>query len=87
MKPSLGAKLLATVAAVSLAAACGSDGGSSDSKNQAPAGKVELSFWSWAPNIDKVVDAWNTANPNIHVTLSKQAGGGDIVTKLLTAAK
>jgi multiple sugar transport system substrate-binding protein len=33
------------------------------------------------------VDAWNAANPDIQVTLSRQAGGADIVTKVLTANK
>jgi multiple sugar transport system substrate-binding protein len=87
MKPSLAAKLLATLAAVGLAAACTSGGDVPENGSSAPDGKVEVSFWSWAPNIDKVVDAWNGANPDIQVKLSKQAGGGDIVTKLLTAAK
>src|SRR5690348_13219024 len=77
------AKLLVAVLAVALTAACTSD----SPEEPKPAGEAELSFWSWAPNIDKTVDAWNAANPDIHVTLSKQAGGGDIVTKLLTAAK
>ena len=81
----ISAKFLAVILAAGLGAACSSDSGE-DSTAQ-PGGKVELSFWSWAPNIEKTVDAWNAANPDIHVTLSKQAGGGDIVTKLLTAAK
>ena len=87
MKPSkFGAGLVAAVLAAGLAAGCTGD--SDDGGTTAePTGKVELSFWSWAPNIEKTVDAWNAANPNIHVTLSKQAGGGDIITKLLTAAK
>ena len=37
--------------------------------------------------LNTLLDEWNAANPDIHVTLSKQAGGGDIVTKMLTAAK
>jgi len=87
MRAKFGAKLLAVVLAAGLsAAACSSDSGDTDQTAQ-PGGKVDLSFWSWAPNIDKTVDAWNAANPDIHVTLSKQAGGGDIVTKLLTASK
>ena len=85
MRATLGAKLLAVVLVAGLSAACTSDSGEEPAAQ--PGGKVELSFWSWAPNIDKTVDAWNAANPDIHVTLSKQAGGGDIITKLLTAAK
>ncbi|WP_249714475.1 ABC transporter substrate-binding protein [Rhizomonospora bruguierae] len=92
MRLSLGTRLLAftltTAVATALATAgCTAKSADDDGAAAEPTGKVELSFWSWAPNIDKAVDAWNAANPNIHVTLSKQAGGGDIVTKLLTAAK
>jgi multiple sugar transport system substrate-binding protein len=87
MKRSMGAKVLAIVLAAGLTAACSSDGDSDGGGEAAPTGKVALTFWSWTPNIDKAVTAWNAANPNIQVTLSKQAGGGDIVTKLLTAAK
>jgi multiple sugar transport system substrate-binding protein len=50
-------------------------------------GKVELTYWSWAPNMDKVVDGWNAAHPDIHVTVNKQDGGDPAVTKLLTAIK
>ena len=34
----------------------------------APAEPVRLSFWSWVPNIDKVVAAWNAAHPDVQVT-------------------
>lgn len=84
MKRSLGARLLAVTLGVSLVAACGSgDDGDTETDN----GKAELSFWSWVPNIEKVVDKWNADNPDIQIKLSKQAGGGDIVTKVLTANK
>jgi multiple sugar transport system substrate-binding protein len=82
----ISAALLALTLAAGLTACSGDDAGD-DPPAAEPTGKVELSFWSWAPNIEKTVDAWNAANPNIQVKLSKQAGGGDIVTKLLTAAK
>jgi multiple sugar transport system substrate-binding protein len=65
-------------------AACSSD----DKKaNAGTAGKVELTFWSWVPGIDKVVAQWNSAHPDIHVTVSKQAQGDEEVTKVLTADK
>ena len=48
---------------------------------------MELTYWAWAPNMDKVVDIWNKKNPNIHVTVNKQDGGDPAVTKLLTAVK
>ncbi|MFC6017368.1 ABC transporter substrate-binding protein [Plantactinospora solaniradicis] len=84
MTRSLGAKVLALVLGASLVAACTSN---SDDEPEEPTGPVELTFWSWAPNIEKLVDRWNADNPDMKVTLSKQAGGADIVTKLLTAAK
>ncbi|MBF9129846.1 extracellular solute-binding protein [Plantactinospora sp. S1510] len=84
MSRSLGAKVLALVVGASLVAACTSN---SDDEPEEPTGPVELTFWSWAPNMEKLVDRWNADNPGTKVTLSKQAGGADIVTKLLTAAK
>ncbi|GAA1805333.1 extracellular solute-binding protein [Luedemannella flava] len=67
------------------AAACnsGGDNGGGTKTDE----KVELTFWTWVPNIDKVVEKWNSTHPNIHVTASKQAQGDEEVTKLLTAAK
>jgi multiple sugar transport system substrate-binding protein len=67
-----------------MVAACSSGGGD---KSTSSGGKVELSFWSWVPNLDKVVDLWNSSHPDIHVTASKQAQGDEQVTKLLTANK
>ena len=70
------------MAATALLAACSSGG---DPAN--PDEKVDLTFWTWVPNIDKVVAKWNAANPNIQVTASNQAQGDELVTKLLTAAQ
>ncbi|MEV4135607.1 extracellular solute-binding protein [Dactylosporangium sp. NPDC049742] len=76
---------VATASALLLTSACGS---SDDGTPQNTAtGKVELTFWSWVPGIDKVVAQWNAANPDIHVTVSKQAQGDEEVTKVLTANK
>ncbi|MET3804663.1 multiple sugar transport system substrate-binding protein [Nakamurella sp. UYEF19] len=75
-------------AAQSSAPGAASSGASSPA---APAGgtgaKVDLNFWSWAPNVDKVVAMWNAKNPDIQVTVNKQDGGDPAVTKLLTAIK
>ena len=83
MRSNVRALLLATTAGILvLAAACTSGGsGTTTSEN------VELTFWSWVPGIDKVVDQWNAAHPNIHVSVSKQAQGDEEVTKVLTADK
>jgi multiple sugar transport system substrate-binding protein len=48
---------------------------------------VKLTYWAWAPNMDKVAAIWNKKNPDITVTVSKQASGGEIVAKLITAKK
>ena len=70
-------------AAIVLAAGCSS---SDDSEGDA-GGKVALTYWSWAPNMDKVVAGWNAAHPDIQVTVNKQDGGDAAVVKLLTAIK
>ncbi len=65
-----------TVAACALAVAltaagCGSSddtGAAAPGSDCAPSGgKVELTFWSWLPGIDKAVAAWNARNPDIQV--------------------
>src|SRR5215470_4670705 len=81
-------RILSTTAAlltgVMLLAACNSG---SNNGTPPPEEKVDLTFWTWVPNIDKAVAKWNAANPNIHVTASNQAQGDELVTKLLTATK
>ncbi|MFD6091237.1 extracellular solute-binding protein [Oerskovia sp. NPDC060338] len=85
MRLSTGTKAAAIIASAALLMTACSSGGGSD----APAadGPVELTFWTWAPNVDKVVETWNAANPDIHVTVNKQDGGDPAITKLLTAVK
>ncbi|GAA3192693.1 ABC transporter substrate-binding protein [Actinocorallia longicatena] len=71
-----------------LATACGSSGDDESPETTPKAqGKVELSFWSWAPNIEKIVAKWNASHPDVHVTFSQQANGDDLATKILTASK
>lgn len=62
--------------------ACSSGGGAPAAPS---AGPVELTYWGWDPNMDKVVDKWNAAHPDIHVTLTNPAGGDQLVSKLITA--
>ena len=61
---------LTVVSALTLAA-CASSGsptGAAPSAKCAPAsGKVQLSFTTWVPGMDKVVALWNQQNPNIQV--------------------
>ncbi len=90
MRTSFRAGAAAVLAAAAMLTA-GCSGGSPASSSSAPAAnpdqKVELTYWAWAPNLDKVVEIWNQKNPNIHVTVNKQDGGDPAVTKLLTAVK
>jgi len=82
MRTSLRLIGMATIAATALfTAGCSSSGSGAES------GPVELTYWAWAPNLDKVVDIWNEDNPDIQVTVNKQDGGDPAITKLLTAIK
>ena len=72
----------AFVAGALLVTGCGGGGGNDQ---QAAGGKVDLTFWDWDPNMDKVVDIWNQAHPDIQVTLTNPAGGDQLVSKLITA--
>ncbi|MDF9810965.1 extracellular solute-binding protein [Streptomyces sp. SPB162] len=85
MRTSLIAKVMVGAVGAALLAGCG---GSSDSAGQAQdSGPVSLTYWAWAPGLDKVVDIWNKQHPEIKVTVKKQASGDDLVTKIITAAK
>ncbi|MDW4905689.1 extracellular solute-binding protein [Streptomyces sp. ADMS] len=82
-------RLVATAVAVTLGAttlaACGSDDDS-----DAQSGPVSLTYWTWTPGMDKVVDLWNEGpgkEQQITVTVKKQASGDTLVTKILTAHK
>jgi multiple sugar transport system substrate-binding protein len=76
------AATLVVVAATVLAAA-----GCSSSSSSTSSGKINLTFWSWVPNITKVAALWNAAHPGIHVTATETVAGDPEMTKLLTAAK
>ncbi|HEU5470766.1 MAG TPA: sugar ABC transporter substrate-binding protein [Actinophytocola sp.] len=76
--------ILALAAGASLLAGCTTDSGGDEGGS---AGPVELSFWTWATNIEQVVDKWNSSHPDVRVTVSRQSQGDELVTKVLTAAK
>ncbi|MEU8273104.1 ABC transporter substrate-binding protein [Microbispora bryophytorum] len=84
---------LAAVAILTAALSTACSGGAEEpsaeaaSQSAAPAGPVKLTYWTWVPNMDKIVAVWNQAHPDIQVTVSKQAGGDDAAAKFLTAAK
>jgi len=45
---------------------------------------VEISFWSWVPNIQTAIDLFNKTHPNIHVKLTYNVGPPTIYTKYFT---
>ncbi|MBF4567331.1 extracellular solute-binding protein [Plantibacter sp. VKM Ac-2880] len=53
----------------------GSDGGSAAASCAPAEGKVDLSFTSWIPGIEEVVDVWNTENPDIQVKVQTGPNG------------
>lgn len=73
----------AVAAAALIMTGCAADSGSEGSADD----PIELTYWAWAPNLDKVVDIWNDEHPEIQVTVNKQDGGDPAITKLLTAIK
>ncbi|MCK2216523.1 sugar ABC transporter substrate-binding protein [Actinomadura sp. ATCC 31491] len=88
----LGAALAVALTAALAACGSGEPAPRSTEAAQSPAsaaaqGPVKLTYWTWAPNMDKIVAVWNQAHPDIQVTVSKQAGGDDAAAKYLTAAK
>ncbi|GLW46772.1 sugar ABC transporter substrate-binding protein [Streptomyces sp. NBRC 14336] len=83
-------RLVASTIAVALGAGALAACGSSDDDTEASSGPVSLTYWTWAPGMDKVVDLWNKGpgkKEQIKVTVKKQASGDTLVTKILTAHK
>jgi multiple sugar transport system substrate-binding protein len=83
-------RLVRTAVALALGAttlaACGSESGDGDTES----GPASLTYWTWTPGMDKVVDLWNKGpgkKDRITVTVKKQASGDTLVTKILTAHK
>ncbi|MZF88624.1 extracellular solute-binding protein [Streptomyces sp. SID5643] len=83
-------RLVRTAVAIALGAttlaACGSESADGDTES----GPASLTYWTWTPGMDKVVDLWNKGpgkKDRITVTVKKQASGDTLVTKILTAHK
>lgn len=70
---------LLTVGALALtgcAPAASDSGSGGDAAACAPSdGKVELTFTTWIPGIEEVVDTWNAANPDIQVKVQTGPNG------------
>jgi multiple sugar transport system substrate-binding protein len=83
-------RLVTSAVAVALGATTLAACGSSDDDGDARSGPVSLTYWTWTPGMDKVVDLWNKGpgkKEQITVTVKKQASGDTLVTKILTAHK
>ncbi|MFG2133770.1 ABC transporter substrate-binding protein [Streptomyces sp. NPDC048751] len=83
-------KVAASAVAVTLGATALAACGSEDKDSAAESGPVSLTYWTWTPGMDKVVDLWNKGpgkKDQITVTVKKQASGDTLVTKILTAHK
>ena len=73
---------LGAVVGIGALSACSTSGDGGDS------GPVQLTFVNWDNGMDKVVDAWNEANPDIQVKLIKPSGTGyTLYNKLITDNK
>ena len=79
--------LAAAVAAAAIVLAAGCSSSDDSGGGEQTGGKANLTYWSWAPGMDKVVEGWNASHPDIQVTVNKQDGGDAAVVKLLTAIK
>jgi multiple sugar transport system substrate-binding protein len=79
----------AAAVAVALTGCSSDDGGSTGSTDDtAKSGEpITLEMWAWASNIEKRVDAWNAANPDVQVRLTKPGGNEDVPTKIITATR
>ncbi|WP_331449327.1 sugar ABC transporter substrate-binding protein [Streptomyces prasinus] len=80
-RPALRRALVALAALPLLAtAACGgsgTEGGASGGQGacEKSEGKVELTYWSWIPGVEKAVAEWNRQNPDIQVSVKSTPNG------------
>lgn len=86
--PRVGRALTFAVAATIVAAlaACGSSSPSSKVNTEVSKGQVNLTLWSWAPDMQSEIDLFEKQYPNIHVKWNNP-GRDDPYTKLRTAIK
>jgi multiple sugar transport system substrate-binding protein len=81
---------LLTALIISLAACGGSSTSTSSStgSTSSSGGVVNLTFWSWVPNLDKSIALFNQSHPNIHVSWdSVPSGANGTYAKMFTAIK
>jgi len=85
LKGLAGIGAAATLPSAMLTGCSGSDSGGSAKTTGDPNAPANLTFWTWTTNIEKVVDLWNAKNPQQKVTVSRQAQGEELITKIVTA--
>ncbi|MGW2921702.1 ABC transporter substrate-binding protein [Streptomyces angustmyceticus] len=80
----------AAVAAGWALAGCGDSGGGDGEapRERAKGQRIQLTFWSWVPGIDKPVDLWNRRHPEVQVEVEKvSAVNGAQYAKMHAAIK
>jgi multiple sugar transport system substrate-binding protein len=56
---------------------CGGEADEGSAGERKPGEKIQLTFWSWVPGVDKAVDLWNSKNPDVQVKLANIPAGGN----------
>ncbi|MFI6770047.1 ABC transporter substrate-binding protein [Streptomyces sp. NPDC050355] len=78
----------AALAAGFALAGCGDGDDGRQPEERKKGQKIELTFWSWVPGIDKPVDLWNRENPEVQVKVEKvSAVNGEQYAKMHAAIK
>ncbi|MEW1753871.1 ABC transporter substrate-binding protein [Streptomyces angustmyceticus] len=69
-------------------AGCSDSGDGDAPRERAKGQKIQLTFWSWVPGIDKPVDLWNRKHPEVQVKVEKvSAVNGAQYAKMHAAIK
>ena len=75
----------ATSAPATVAPATAAPATAAPATSAPPAAPVEITFWSWVPDIQTQVDEWNALHPEIKVNYLNAGSGNGELTKLNTA--
>ncbi|MDT0460737.1 extracellular solute-binding protein [Streptomyces sp. DSM 41527] len=78
----------AAVAAGWALTGCGEGGDGNAPRERKKGQRIQLTFWSWVPGIDKPVDLWNHKHPEVQVKVEKvSAVNGQQYAKMHAAIK
>jgi multiple sugar transport system substrate-binding protein len=72
---AVAALVLSTAACTGAGSTSSDEGGQEPIPAAADGEKVELTFWSWVPGVDKAVALWNSKNPDVQVKLQEIPSG------------